>query len=916
MDDRRPSPEALLREAERTERGRLMIFLGAAPGVGKTYEMLTAAQTRRREGMDVVIGVVEAHGRQETEALIEGLEDIPRRSMEYRGHTLGEMDIDAILRRRPRLALVDELAHTNAPGSRHPKRYMDVEELLAAGIDIYTTLNIQHVESLNDVVARITRIRVRETVPDSVIDRADEIELIDLTPQALIQRLREGKVYVPQQAERAVRHYFQPGNLTALRELALRRTAQRVDDQMVDYMRSHAIQGPWAAGERVLVCVEGGTRATAVVRHAKRLADQLHAPWIAISVETSSSLRAGTVDQDSVAEALRLAQRLGAETVLIPGQDVADTIIDYARANNVTHIIVGKAQGVRWRRFFSASVTQQVINRAGGINIHVIEAPAEAARPIAATPADETPAEPTDFKPYATSLLLVAAAIPVALGLHSVLNINNIALVFLTAILFSAVWFGRGPSLLACLVAVLAYNFFFLPPIYTFTIADPENVVALFFFAVVALIASNLAARVRGQAVAARLRAKTTDDLYQFSRKLAVAVTLDDLLWATAHQIAMMLKVRVVLLLPEDQHAPEDRTGASIAVRAGFPPEDVLDEADLAAAKWCWEKNHVAGRGSDTLPGARWLFLPMRTGRGPVGVVGVIRDEEGLSLLPDQQRLLDALTDQSALAIERVTLARDLAMARLQAETDRLRSALLTSISHDLRTPLASILGSATSLTSHDVALDGPTAQTLLGTIVEEAYRLNRFIGNLLDMTRLESGALKPRGSLIELSDVFGAALSRAARILERHQVDLDVAADLPMLKLDVVLFEQVLFNLLDNAAKYAQAGSRIQIKAYREGGQVIVQVIDEGPGIPPQDVERIFDKFYRAGANQLDGELSGCGDHQRAGTGLGLAICRGFIEAMNGTIVAGNRTDRRGAVLTITLPVPADAPLPEEAST
>jgi two-component system sensor histidine kinase KdpD len=914
MDDRRPSPEALLREAERTERGRLMIFLGAAPGVGKTYEMLSAAQARRREGVDVVIGVVETHGRLETEALTDGLEVIPRRLIEYRGHTLAEMDIDAILRRHPRLVLVDELAHTNAPGSRHPKRYMDVEELLGAGIDVYTTLNIQHVESLNDVVARITRIRVRETVPDSLIDRADEIELIDLTPQDLIQRLREGKVYVPQQAERAVRHYFQAGNLTALRELALRRTAQRVDDQMVDYMRSHAIQGPWAAGERVLVCIEGGTRAISIVRHAKRLADQLHAPWIAISVETSRSLRAATADQDSVAEALRLAERLGAETVLIPGQDVADTIIDYARANNVTHIIVAKPR-VRWRQLFGASVTQQVINRAGGINIHVIEAPPEASKPEQAPPAEGLPAETTDIKPYLTSLLLVLAAIPVALALHSILNVSNIALVFLTAILFSAVWFGRGPSLFACMVAVLAYNFFFLPPIYTFTIADPENVVALFFFAVVALIASNLAARVRGQAVAARLRAKTTDDLYQFSRKLTVAVTLDDLLWATAHQIAMMLKVRVVLLLPDDQHA-EDRSGASISVRAGFPPEDVLDEGDLAAAKWCWEKNHVAGRGSDTLPGARWLFLPMRTGRGPVGVVGVIRDEEGLSLLPDQQRLLAALTDQAALAIERVLLVRDLAMARLQAETDRLRSALLTSISHDLRTPLASILGSATSLTSRGVALDGPTAQALLGTIVDEAYRLNRFIGNLLDMTRLESGALKPRGSLIELSDVFGAALSRAARILEHHAVDLDVAADLPMLKLDVVLFEQVLFNLLDNSAKYAPSGSRIQIRAYREGDHVVVQVIDEGEGIPPQDVERIFDKFYRAGGHHADGEPSGGGDRQRAGTGLGLAICRGFIEAMDGTIVASNRTDRPGAVITITLPVPADVALPEEATT
>ena len=893
--NRRPSPEALLREAQKSSRGRLKIFLGAAPGVGKTYEMLTAAQARRRDNVDVVIGIVETHGRAETEALTAGLEVVPRRSIIYREKALTEMDLDAILMRRPTLVLVDELAHTNAPGSRHPKRYLDVEELLSAGIDVYTTLNIQHVESLNDVVARITRIRVRETVPDSVIERADDIELIDLTPEDLIQRLKDGKVYVPAQAERAVRHYFAPGNLTALRELALRRTAQRVDNQMVDYMRSHAIQGPWAAGERVLVCVQGGIKATATVRHAKRLADQLHAPWTAISVETTKSSRAGGAEQDSVVDALRLAQQLGAEPVLIPGQDVADSVIDYARANNVTHLIVGKSDRAGWRQLLMGSITQRLINRAGGINIHVIEVPAEAiGRTSQAT--QHEPAGTADVRPYVFASGFVLLGIPVAMALHSLLNITNVALVFLTAILIGAVLYGLGPSLLACVVALLAYNFFFLPPLYTFVIADPENVVALFFFAVVAVIASNLAARVRGQALAARLRARTTDDLYQFSRKLAVAVTLDDLLWATAHQIALMLKVRVVLLLPE-------QGTDNIAVRAGFPPEDMLDEADLAAAKWCWEKNHIAGRGSDTLPGGKWLFLPMRTGRGPLGVVGIIRDEAGPLLTPDQQRLLDALADQAALAIERVNLARDLHLARLQVETDRLRAALLTSISHDLRTPLASILGSATSLRSQDAILDEPTKQSLLGTIIDESDRLNRFIGNLLDMTRLESGALRPRAGLSVLSDVLGAALQRAGKILAGHQVQVDLPADLPLLALDMVLFEQVLFNLLDNAAKYAPAGSLITLKAWQSGSTVTLRMLDEGDGIPPADLERIFEKFYRANG----------ADRRRAGTGLGLAICRGFVEAMGGTIAAHNRPDRSGAMIDITLPVPINALLPEE---
>ncbi|MEA2736717.1 MAG: two-component system, OmpR family, sensor histidine kinase KdpD [Acetobacteraceae bacterium] len=894
--DRRPSPDALLREAEKSNRGRLKVFLGAAPGVGKTYEMLSAAQTRRRENVDVVIGVVETHGRAETEALTTGLEIIPRRTIAYRERTLTEMDLDAILARRPRLVLVDELAHSNAPGSRHPKRYLDVEELLAAGIDVYTTLNIQHVESLNDVVAKITRIRVRETVPDSVIERADDIELIDLTPEDLIQRLKDGKVYVPAQAERAVRHYFAPGNLTALRELALRRTAQRVDNQMVDYMRSHAIEGPWPAGERVLVCIQGGANATAVVRHAKRLADQLRAPWTAINVETTRATRTSAAEQDAVVAALRLAQRLGAEPVLIPGQDVADTVIDYARANNVTHLIVGKSNRSGWRQFLFGSITQRLINRAGGINIHVIEAPPE--RTDGALPAPV--AEPTGAfnpRPYAIATLVVLLAIPVAIGLHTLLSIANVALVFLTAILISAVLEGLGPSLLACFVALLAYNFFFLPPLYTFTIADPENVVALFFFAVVAIIASNLAARVRGQALSARLRARQTDDLYQFSRKLSVAVTLDDLLWATAHQIALMLKVRVVLLLPEN---------GSIALRAGFPPEDMLDDADLAAAKWSWEKNHIAGRGSDTLPGAKWLFQPMRTGRGPLGVVGIIRDDPGPLLTPDQQRLLDALADQAALAIERVNLARDLHLARLQVETDRLRSALLTSISHDLRTPLASILGSATSLRSQDAILDQSTKDSLLGTIIEESDRLNRFIGNLLDMTRLESGALKPRTGLNELSDVIGSTLRRASKILAAHRIEVDLAPGLPLVALDMVLFEQVLFNLLDNAAKHAPAGSLITIQASAEGDTVTLRIMDEGEGIPPGDVDRIFEKFYRSGG----------ADRRRAGTGLGLAICRGFVEAMDGTISAQNRSDRRGAAFVITLPIPVNTLLPDEETT
>jgi two-component system, OmpR family, sensor histidine kinase KdpD len=889
--DSRPSPEALLQQAQRESRGRLKIFLGAAPGVGKTYEMLATAQAKRREGADLVVGIAETHGRKETEALLEGLEIIPRRRIEYKGRWIEEMDLDAILQRRPKLALVDELAHTNAPGSRHPKRYLDVEELLEAGIDVYATLNVQHVESLNDVVAKITRIRVRETVPDSVIDRADDVEVVDIAPEDLIQRLKEGKVYVPQQAERAVRHYFMAGNLTALRELALRRTAQRVDEQMVTYMRAHAIPGPWATSERVLVGVNEDPSCAALVRYTRRLADRLRASWTAVHVETSRAQRLGDKERDRIAECLRLAERLGGDAATVVAPDVANGVVQYAQANNFTHIVIAKSRRSRWSELVRTSVTHQLIRRAGDISVHVIaeERMREGERQKAApVPEGAESRERFDFMAYLGSLGLVAAALAVGLVLQQFLAVTNVALVFLTSVLVSAIAYGRWPSVFTSLVSVLAFNFFFLPPLYTFTIADPENVVALFFFAIVAIIASNLTARVRAQAIGARQRAKTTEDLYQFSRKLAGAVTLDDLLWATVYQIALMLKVRVVLLLPEDE---------TITVRAGYPPEDILDEADLAAAKWAWESGQPAGRGADTLPGAKRVFLPIRTGRGIVGVVGLDSDRQGPLLPPDQRRLFDALADQAALAIERVNLAQDVERARVAAETERLRSALLTSISHDLRTPLASILGSATSLKKYRRTLEDAAQEELVGTIQEESERLNRFIANLLDMTRLESGTIEPHSELVDLADIVGSALERAKEVVAKHDVRVDFSNDLPMLNIDPVLFEQVVFNLLDNAAKYTPPGSQIQVRGRQEDGTIRLEILDEGDGIPTSDLERIFDKFYRVHA----------ADRKRAGTGLGLPICRGFVEAMGGKIVAANRDDRRGAVFTITMPVPAN---------
>jgi len=886
----RPSPDALLEHAEREGRGRLRIFLGAAPGVGKTYEMLMAGRARRADGIDVVIGIVETHGRKETQALVDGYEVIPRRLVEYRGQTLDEMDIDAILKRRPALVLVDELAHTNAPGSRHPKRYLDVQEILAQGIDVYTTLNIQHVESLNDVVAQITRVRVRETVPDSILDEADDIEIIDLTPDDLIKRLQDGKVYFPKTAQRAMENYFSPGNLTALRELALRRTAQRVDEQLLNHMQSHAIPGPWAAGERVLVCVDSQPGGAARIRYARRLADRLRAPWTALHVDTPRLAALSEEDKDRLARNLRLAEQLGAEIATIPGQNVAQDIVHHATANNFTHIVIGRPTRSRWRELIEGSLTYDLIRNAGDISVHVIsgaerDGDAPSAR-VKAAPEQK----PFQIWPYLFSTAYVAGALAVSSILDQFFDVRNLASVLLLAVLTSAVTFGLWPALYACFLSALAFNFFFLEPRYTLTIRDPESIVAFTVFLVVAVIASNLTARVQRQAAAARSRARATGDIYSFSRKLAGAGTLDDVLWATAFQIASMLKVRVVLLLPEN---------GTITVKAGYPPDDTLAEADIAAARWAWEHNRAAGRGADTLPGAKRLYLPLRTGRTAIGVVGLDNDKQGPLLTPEQQRLLDALADQAAVAIERVQLVADVDRARLAAEADRLRSALLTSISHDLKTPLAAIMGAAGTLKEFAPALPEKDRADLLATVVSEAERLNRFIANLLDMTRIESGAMEPNHAFHYVGDVVGSALNRAQKITAEHRIETDIPADLPMLRLDPVLFEQALFNLLDNAAKYALPGSAIRLQAWVDNGAVILQVMDEGPGIPPDDMERIFDTFYRVRKR----------DQVRAGTGLGLSISRGFIEAMGGTIAAANRTDRPGAIFTIRMPVPAELP-------
>ena len=866
-------------------RGRLRIFLGAAPGVGKTFEMLLTARALKAEGVDVVVGVVETHGRKETAALVEGLETVPPRAVPHGGQTLSEMDLDAILARRPDLVLVDELAHTNAPGSRHPKRYMDVEELLAAGIDVLTTLNIQHVESLNDVVARITRVRVREVVPDTVLDAADDIEIVDISPDDLIKRLADGKVYLPEQARRALERFFTRGNLTALRELALRRTAERVDGALLDHMRSHAIRGPWPAGERLLVCVTSNEASLGLVRYAKRAADRQRIPWIALHVESPRESAGGEAERDRVADALRLAERLGGLAVSIPGDRIADDVLAFARERNVTQIVLGATRRSRLFELFNGSVATEVIRKAGLIGVSVIageqEVIAEGKAALGAAPRTGLGA---DWQSYVLAAASVALATCVGLLAQPYVGLETIDLIFLVSVLSVAASRGLWPSLAASLGSSLCYNFFFIPPLHTFTITDPANVAAFAVFLIVALVVSQLAARVRGQVIAARSRARSTEALYGFARKIADADSLDDLLWAVAFQIASMLKLEVVLLMPEN---------GTLTVRAAYPPDDELDAADLGAARWAFDNARAAGRGADTLPGAKRLFMPLRTAKAVVAVAGLTRERPGALLTPGSMRLLGALLDQAAVAIERLDLSRHMAAARVEAETERLRSALLASLSHDLKTPLASILGAATTLKSYGTLIEAPARDELVETIEDEAGRMTRFVGNLLDLSRLESGTIRLDRSAVDLADQVSSAIARAGPALKQRPVDIDIAADLPFVTADALLLEHVLINLLENAAKYTPGGSRIAIAARRAEGGVRLEIADEGPGIPEADLLRIFERYYRAEDR----------DRRAAGAGLGLAICKGFMAAMGGDIVASNRAGGKGVVFTLIFP-------------
>ncbi len=890
MSEHRPDPEALLarvkEEEAREKRGRLKVFLGAAPGVGKTYAMLEAAREQRAEGVDVVAGCVETHGRAETEALLDGFEILAPRCLEYRGTTLKEFNLDTALTRHPAVILVDELAHTNAPGARHTKRWQDVMELLDAGIHVYTTLNVQHLESLNDVVTKITGVIVRETIPDSVLEQADEIELIDLPPDDLLQRLKEGKVYVPELAKEAIDNFFRKGNLTALRELALRCTADRVDAQMRAYMSDQAIPTTWPVTERLMALVSPSPHAAQTVRAAKRMAAALRAEWIAVYVETPAYARLPEADQRRVVENLRLAEALGAEAVTLSGlrANESEEVLRYAKQRNVTKIILGKPTRSLWKRIMAGSIVDALVRGSGGIDIYIISREVIPHVPVAR----RSPARKPDWAAYGRAGAAVTLCTALAFLMFPYFELSNLIMVYLLGVIGVAARAGPGPSVLASILSVAAFDFFFVSPYFTFVVADAQYLVTFGVMLVVALLTSGLTVRIRAQAETARQRERRTAALYALSRELASTRGVETVLRAAVRHIAEVFGGQVAVLIPD----PSGHLSLQTSLAAKFE----ITTSELGVAQWVYEHGQMAGCGTATLPGAKALYLPLVASQGTLGVLGLQPAEPHALEAPEQLHQLETFANQTALALERTQLAEAAQEAQVRAEAERLRSSLLSSVSHDLRTPLATITGAASSLLEGGTRLDAPTQRDLLESLSEEAERLNRLVNNLLEMTRLESGTLQVRKEWYPLEEVVGAALSRLAKLLRDRPLTTSLPADLPLVPIDDVLLEQALINLLDNAIKHTPDDSPLEITAWAEQGAVTVELADRGPGLPPGDEERVFDKFYRGP------------ERTSRGAGLGLAICRGIIEAHGGRIWAENRLGG-GVAFRFTIPLTGTPP-------
>jgi two-component system sensor histidine kinase KdpD len=898
-EERRPDPEKILeRIREDTGRGRLTVFLGAAAGVGKTYAMLEAAHEHLGKGLDVVIGWLDTHGRKETQALAEGIELLPAREVEYHGVTLREMDLDALLARHPQVAIVDELAHTNVAGSRHAKRYQDVEELLDAGIHVFTALNVQHVDSLNDVVQQITGVVVRETVPDRILDQAAEIRLVDLPPEELIHRLEEGKVYVPAQAAQALQRFFRPGNLNALRELALRKTTERVGGQLDTYMRRHDIEGPWAVRDRIVVCVGPSPFSANLIRVARRMAAQSRCEWIAATVEQPGRPPLNDAQKARLAENVRLAEELGAQVVSLTGDDVADTVARFAREHNVTQIVIGKPLKARLAEAWRGSLADRLIGQCPGIDIHVI--------PGEAYPREKRLRIFPGLRPrlvlrgYIVVLAGMALLTAILVALRDHLNVLDLNLIYLLPIMLAAMRWGIGPAFAAALLGLLCIDFFFVPPFYSLTVAQPGYAFTLGVFVTVGIIISGLAGRLKHEVQAAQTREARTEALFRMSRIFVAVEETQELLDLVAEEVAEDFATMAAILLPDETgrlsvqaYAPRSRPGGETAL-------SLFDDNEIATATWAYQHGQTAGKGTDTLAGASALYVPLQATRGAVGVLAVAERADGERVLPEEWRMLQASADLIAVAVERLQLTEQARRADVLTRMEKLHLALLDSVSHDLRTPLASILGSVTSILEDDHLHDAESRRRLLGTIRDEAARMNHLIGNLLDMARIESGTLRLKRDWCDVADIVGAALSRVGRALEGRPIETRVPDDLPLLLGDFVLIEQVLVNLLDNAVKYSPVGSGIEIAARGQADLIEIVVRDRGFGILKEDLEAVFDKFHRV---HRPGES--------VGTGLGLSICRGIVEASGGSILARQR-DGGGTEIVFTLPAAPQAPMPQ----
>ncbi|WP_207001366.1 sensor histidine kinase [Trinickia mobilis] len=916
----RPNPDELLdklqRDEEKRQRGKLKIFFGASAGVGKTYAMLQAARRRKDEGVDVVVGIVETHKREETAALLDGLDVLPLQQIEYRGRALGEFDLDAALARKPQLILVDELAHSNVQGVRHLKRWQDVHELLDAGIDVYTTVNVQHLESLNDVVGQITGIRVWETVPDRVFDMADEVTLVDLPAEELLDRMRDGKVYMAQQAERAVRNFFRKGNLIALRELALRRTADRVDAQMREYRADRSIQRIWQARERLLACVGPGVEAPALVRAAARLAASLKADWIAVYVETPKLQKLPDKIRERTLNALKLAAELGAETATLAGTDAVAALVGYARVRNVSKLVAGGSSRVGFNRWLRRPMGEKIAEHAGDLDVTLIRAFTEretreqggaldaatrAWRDALAAGGERR--SPPRMYAYAAAICAVITGIASQLIEH--VDLTNLVMLYLLGVVFAAVRLGRGPGVVLSFLSVAAFDFFFVPPRMSFSVSDTQYLLTFFGMLLTSLVISHLTSSFRREAAVARRRERRTGAMYAMARELAAALATEQIVEIGSRHVSEVFRARVAMLLPD--------SADKVKQKIEEPDEKITlqgAQLDIDVGQWVYDQQKPAGRGTDTLPAAQALYLPLKAPMRTRGVLAVVMQDMGELEVPEQQRMLDAFAAQIALALERVhyvEIARD---ALVNMESERLRNSLLSAISHDLRTPLTAIVGFSSMLAQTREAQAAPRpGDDLVEAIHEEALRMTGIVTNLLDMARLQSSGLQLNRQWSLLEETVGAALAACKRVLAQHPAQVKLPADLPLLQLDVVLMERLFSNLFENAAKYTPAGTPLLIGAERieEDGKPYVRVTidDHGPGLPPGMEARVFEKFTR-------GEK----ESAKPGIGLGLAICQAIVDAHGGTIGAFNRIAGDGSIagarFWFTLPVETPPPEPD----